>query len=125
MTSSKFTCLENLYVHGNINDFIIQIDDSATESFLGFIVAAFSFGQLLTSPLIGVWSSYRPMKEPLIITLIVSTCGNLLYSYAEAFEDNGKWILMLGRFIIGLGAGIYICVCPCLYYFNVFQEILL
>ena len=88
-----------------IDDFIIQIDDSAAESFLGFIVAAFSFGQLLTSPLIGVWSSYRPIKEPLIITLIVSTSGNLLYSYAEAFEDDGKWILMLGRFIMGLGAG--------------------
>ena len=71
-------------------------------------MAAFSFGQLLTSPLIGVWSNYRPIKEPLIITLIVSTSGSLLYSYAEAFESDGKWILMLGRFIMGLGAGICI-----------------
>lgn len=75
------------------------------ESFLGFIVAAFSFGQLLTSPLVGMWSSYRPVKEPLIITLIVSTSGNLLYAYAEAFENNGKWVLISSRFIMGLGAG--------------------
>jgi len=85
-----------------------QIDDSAEEYFLGFIVAAFSFGQLLTSPLIGLWSNYRPFKEPLIITLMMSTSGHLLYSYAEAFENDGKWVLILSRFIMGLGAGMYI-----------------
>ena len=93
-----------------------QIDDSASKSFLGFIVAAFSFGQLMTSPLIGMWSNYRPIKEPLIITLVVTTCGYLLYSYAEAFDCGGKWVLIGSRFIMGLGAGTCVCcVHVCLY----------
>jgi len=85
--------------------FCTQIDDGATESFLGFIVASFSFGQLLTSPLIGMWSNYRPIKEPLVISLIVSTIGSMMYAYAQAFEEFGKWILIGSRFIMGLGAG--------------------
>lgn len=88
-----------------------QIDDSATKSFLGFIVAAFSFGQLLTSPLIGAWSNYRPIKEPLIITLIISISGNLFYSYAEAFDNDGKWVLVFSRFVMGLGSGVWLYIC--------------
>ncbi|XP_065891984.1 major facilitator superfamily domain-containing protein 8-like isoform X2 [Dysidea avara] len=82
-----------------------QIDHSASKSFLGFIVASFSFGQLVTSPLIGMWSNYRPIKEPLIITLLISTGGYLMYAYAGAFEHAGKWVLITSRFIMGLAAG--------------------
>ncbi|XP_065891982.1 major facilitator superfamily domain-containing protein 8-like isoform X2 [Dysidea avara] len=92
-------------IFGSVWPYYQEIDDGATESFLGFIVASFSFGQLLTSPLIGMWSNYRPIKEPLIITLVVSTVGSTMYAYALAFEDFGKWILIASRFIMGLGAG--------------------
>ena len=36
------------------------------------------------------------------------TCGYLLYAYAEAFDHGGKWVLIGSRFIIGLGAGMYV-----------------
>ena len=91
-----------------------QIDHSASKSFLGFIVASFSFGQLVTSPLIGMWSNYRPIKEPLIITLLISTGGYLMYAYAGAFEHAGKWVLITSRFIMGLAAGKYVY-CSTLY----------
>ena len=32
-------------------------------------------------------------------------CGNLLYVFADAFEDIPKWILLISRFIVGVGAG--------------------
>jgi len=94
-----------------LNNTPLQIDHSASKSFLGFIVASFSFGQLLTSPLIGMWSNYRPIKEPLVITLLISTGGYLMYSYAGALEHVGKWVLITSRFIMGLAAGksVYLC----------------
>jgi len=83
----------------------LQIDDSASESFLGLIIAAFSLGQLLASPVFGLWSNYRPVIEPLILSLLIYSGGSLLYTYAEAFTDMEKWILFISRFIIGIGAG--------------------
>ena len=83
----------------------LQIDDSASESFLGVIVAAFGIGALLASPFVGVWSNYRPTSEPLIFLLILFGSGNLLYAYAESFNNNEKWILFTSRLITGSGAG--------------------
>ena len=83
----------------------LQIDDSASESFLGIIVAAYSIGSLLAAPLFGVWSNYRPVSEPLIFSMILYCSGNLLYAYAESFTDNEKWILFTSRFIVGCGSG--------------------
>ena len=83
----------------------LQIDDSASESFLGIIVAAYSLGLLLASPFIGVWSNYRPVSEPLIFSLILFGSGNLLYAYAESFTNSEKWILFTSRLITGSGSG--------------------
>ena len=86
----------------------LQIDDSASESFLGVIIAAFSLGLILAAPLFGLWSNYRPVLEPLIFSQILYCIGNLLYVYAEDFSNIEKWILFLGRFIVGTGTGQYI-----------------
>jgi len=84
---------------------ITQIDDSASESFLGFIIAAFSVGQLIFSPLLGIWSNYRPLSEPLIVSFIIYIFGNLLYIFAEAFKGVDKWILLASKLFVGAGAG--------------------
>ena len=83
----------------------LQIDDSASESFLGLIIAIYSVGSLLAAPVFGVWSNYRPVAESLVFSLIVYSGGNLLYIYAENFSSNEKWILFSSRFIVGAGAG--------------------
>ena len=82
------------------------MDEDANPSFLGFIVAAFSFGQLVAAPIFGFWSNHRPVMEPVIVSLVVSLGGSILYTYAEAFED-GKWVLLFSRLIIGIGSGEY------------------
>ena len=83
----------------------LQIDDSASESFLGIIVAAYSLGALLASPFVGVWSNYRPISEPLVFSLILFGSGNSLYAYAESFNNSEKWILFTSRLLTGSGAG--------------------
>ena len=83
----------------------LQIDDSASESFLGVIVAGYSLGAVLVAPLFGVWSNYRPVPEPLIFSLILYCGGNLLYVYAESFSGIEKWILFISRLMVGSGSG--------------------
>ena len=83
----------------------LQIDDSASESFLGLIIAAYSIGTLVAAPVFGVWSNYRPVAEPLVFSLIIFSGGNLLYVYAEAFSDVEGWILFTSRCIVGIGSG--------------------
>lgn len=83
-----------------------QIDDSASESFLGLIVAGYSLGSLVAAPLFGLWSNYRPVSEPIVISLIIYSGGNLLYVYAENFSDKEKWILFISRLTVGVGSGI-------------------
>jgi len=67
-------------------------------------VAAFSFGQLVAAPIFGWWSNHRPVMEPMIVSLTICTCGGIFYAYAEAFDD-GKWVLLFSRLIIGIGSG--------------------
>ena len=80
------------------------MDKNASTDFLGYIVAAFSFGQLVAAPIFGWWSNHRSVMEPVIMSLIISIIGGILYTYAEAFED-GKWVLLFSRLIIGIGSG--------------------
>ena len=61
----------------------LQIDNSASESFLGLMIAIFPVGSLLAAPVFGVWSNYRPVAEPLVFSLIIYSGSNLLYIYAE------------------------------------------
>ena len=84
-------------------------DDKASTSFLGWVVAAFSLGQLVASPLFGIWSDYRPPREPVILSLLVSLVANIVYCYAEAFPGGSpRYVLMAARVAIGVGAGKYL-----------------
>ena len=38
------------------------------------------------------------------MSLVISLSGSIFYTYAEAFED-GKWVLLFSRLIIGIGSG--------------------
>ena len=68
-------------------------------------MAVFSLGSILAAPLVGVWSNYRPVSEPLIFSMILYCSGSLLYAYDESFTNNVKWILFTSRFMVGTGSG--------------------
>jgi ceroid-lipofuscinosis MFS transporter 7 len=82
---------------------------SAEATFLGWLVAGFSIGQLIASPLIGYIANRTDNNK---IILIISTAlivvSNILYAYVESINTpyiSKKWWLMLSRFIMGIGAG--------------------
>ena len=79
---------------------------NATAAFLGWIVAAYSFGQLVASPFFGFWADKRPMREPLIVALLINVVFNVLYSYCGAFKSGVScWMLLVSRAMVGFGAG--------------------
>lgn len=82
-----------------------QIDDSADASFLGWVVAAFSLGQMVASPLFGLWSNHRPRKEPLVCSIIINIAANMYYSYVYLPPSHNKYHMLLARAIVGFGAG--------------------
>ena len=90
-----------------------QVDyKNASAKFLGWIVAAYSFGQLLASPFFGFWADKRPTREPLIIALLINVVFNVLYAYCGAFESGlASWMMLVSRAMVGFGAGANVVMC--------------
>lgn len=89
-----------------IYPYLLEINPSANATFLGFVVAAYSLGQLLASPFFGFWSDRRPTREPLMVSLVINLVFNVLYSYAGAFPSSvAGYVLLVSRFFVGFGAG--------------------
>ncbi|KAM6949632.1 major facilitator superfamily domain-containing protein 8 [Aplochiton taeniatus] len=85
--------------------YLQKIDASASASFLGWVVAAYSLGQMLASPLFGLWSNYRPSKEPLVCSLFVNISANVYYSYVYLPTTENKFHMLMARAFVGFGAG--------------------
>ena len=110
-------CVKNIYGMnvqqlevrtGNRNAWLLQVDSTSTTNFLGFTVASFGLAQCIGSLLFGWWADYfKSVKRALIYSAGLTLIGNLVYFSADFVPNNGRWVVMAGRFFIGLGAGEY------------------
>ncbi|ELW62653.1 Major facilitator superfamily domain-containing protein 8 [Tupaia chinensis] len=82
-----------------------QIDQTADASFLGWVIASYSLGQMVASLLFGLWSNYRPRKEPLIVSIFISVVANCLYAYVHLPASHNKYYMLIARALVGFGAG--------------------
>eukprot|EP00160_Parvularia_atlantis_P010144 Unigene1995_Nuclearia_a/m.6209 Unigene1995_Nuclearia_a/g.6209 ORF Unigene1995_Nuclearia_a/g.6209 Unigene1995_Nuclearia_a/m.6209 type:complete len:544 (+) Unigene1995_Nuclearia_a:54-1685(+) len=81
----------------------VQGEDSPELEGLGLytlVVAAFSVGQAVMSPPMGWWYNRAGGKWPYIVGLMFLTIGSVMYSMSINI-----YMLMVARFIVGLGAG--------------------
>ncbi|XP_078532922.1 major facilitator superfamily domain-containing protein 8 [Lissotriton helveticus] len=85
--------------------YLHKIDQTADTSFLGWIIASYSLGQMVASPLFGVWSNYRPRREPLVVSISISVAASILYSYVHVPYSNNKYYMLISRALVGFGAG--------------------
>lgn len=85
--------------------YLQKIDVSANASFLGWVVAAYSLGQMLASPLFGLWSNYRPSREPLVCSIFINVAANIYYSYVYLPTTENKFHMLMARAFVGFGAG--------------------
>uniref|UniRef100_A0A667GER5 Major facilitator superfamily domain containing 8 n=1 Tax=Lynx canadensis TaxID=61383 RepID=A0A667GER5_LYNCA len=85
--------------------YLQKIDQTADASFLGWVIASFSLGQMVASPVFGLWSNYRPRKEPLIVSIFISVVANCLYAYIHVPASHNKYYMLVARGLVGFGAG--------------------
>ncbi|KAJ7421421.1 Major facilitator superfamily domain-containing protein 8 [Pitangus sulphuratus] len=88
-----------------LTDVFLQIDATADASFLGWIIASYSIGQMVASPLFGLWSNYRPRREPLVVSTAISVAANCLYAYVHVPHSHNKYYMLTARALVGFGAG--------------------
>uniref|UniRef100_A0A3Q0RWW2 Major facilitator superfamily domain containing 8 n=1 Tax=Amphilophus citrinellus TaxID=61819 RepID=A0A3Q0RWW2_AMPCI len=80
-------------------------DDSADASFLGWVVAAYSIGQMVASPIFGWWSNHWPRREPLVCSIFINLAANIYYAYAYLPKAHNKYHILMSRVFVGFGAG--------------------
>nr|KAF6481079.1 major facilitator superfamily domain containing 8 [Molossus molossus] len=89
--------------------YLQKIDKTADTSFLGWVIASFSLGQMVASPVFGFWSNYRPRKEPLIVSIFISVAANCLYAYVHVPASHNKYYMLVARGLVGFGAVFQTC----------------
>ncbi|XP_041133401.1 major facilitator superfamily domain-containing protein 8 isoform X2 [Polyodon spathula] len=85
--------------------YLEKIDLTADASFLGWVVAAYSVGQMVASPILGLWSNYRPRREPLIASIFINVAANIFYAYVHLPPSHNKYYMLAARTCVGIGAG--------------------
>lgn len=71
--------------------------------FLGYVVGTYSAGRLIGSILLGWWYNKRGAKEVLIVSLVCSIIGNVMYSLSSV---TNLWMIFISRTLVGFGTGI-------------------
>ncbi|XP_059211438.1 major facilitator superfamily domain-containing protein 8 [Centropristis striata] len=85
--------------------YLQKVDCGANASFLGWVVAAYSLGQMLASPIFGLWSNHRPRREPLVCSILINLSANIYYAYAYLPASSNKFHILVSRAFVGFGAG--------------------
>ncbi|KAE8630386.1 hypothetical protein XENTR_v10000804 [Xenopus tropicalis] len=85
--------------------YLQKVDQSADASFLGWVIASFSLGQMVASPLFGLWSNHRPRREPLVVSITILVAASCLYAYVQVPASHNKYYMLLARTLVGFGSG--------------------
>ncbi|KAI6192103.1 Transporter, major facilitator family protein [Aphelenchoides bicaudatus] len=82
------------------------LDHKTTESFLGYCIASYSFGQIIAAPLVGYISNrvFKSIRLPVVACILIQMAGNVIYVSAQLFESDRRWVIFVARFVNGIGA---------------------
>lgn len=83
-----------------------QLDPTAGKEFMGYIVAANPFAQMLFSPLVGWWSNkLGSIRLPVLVSLALFTLASAMYSSLELVPSHRKYWMLATRFLVGVSSG--------------------
>ncbi|XP_017772587.1 PREDICTED: major facilitator superfamily domain-containing protein 8-like [Nicrophorus vespilloides] len=86
--------------------YLDKLDPTAGKPFMGYVVGANPFGQMLFSPLLGWWSNkLGSIRMPLLVTLAVFAIASSVYSSLELFTSYRKYWMLGARFLVGVSSG--------------------
>ncbi|XP_059622358.1 major facilitator superfamily domain-containing protein 8 [Phlebotomus argentipes] len=85
--------------------YLNKLDPQAGKDFMGYIVGANPFGQMLFSPLFGWWSNkLSSIRVPLLISLAIFTTASAVYSSIEILPSHHKYWMLFSRFFVGVSS---------------------
>uniref|UniRef100_A0A914YGH0 Major facilitator superfamily (MFS) profile domain-containing protein n=1 Tax=Panagrolaimus superbus TaxID=310955 RepID=A0A914YGH0_9BILA len=97
-------CIQLGLYFSSVWPYLQEIDQTITEKFLGFVFAAYSFGDLLSSPIFGYWSKKIAKIKPLIyIGFLSMFFGNIIYISAGIMPFKQRYFILFARFFTGFG----------------------
>ncbi|XP_063723292.1 major facilitator superfamily domain-containing protein 8-like [Symsagittifera roscoffensis] len=86
--------------------YLQQLDSEATTQLYGLVVASFSLGQFIGSPLMGIASNSIGYMLPFQLCLVLICIGHAVYGYLEGLPSNtAPYVMVAARFITGVGSG--------------------
>ncbi|XP_042859303.1 major facilitator superfamily domain-containing protein 8-like, partial [Penaeus japonicus] len=95
--------------------YLQELEPSLEKDSLGWVVAANPFGQMIASPLLGIWGNKAgTIRWACISTVIVFILGNAMYSMLHLFQGIGYlssfYAMIASRFIVGISsANVTLC----------------
>lgn len=74
---------------------------------MGYVVAAYPLGQMLFSPLFGLWgNNSKSVRFPLHVTIGLFCLASAMYACLGSFPSGSdKYVMLLSRFLVGVGSG--------------------
>ncbi|XP_077983694.1 major facilitator superfamily domain-containing protein 8-like isoform X2 [Glandiceps talaboti] len=105
-------CLDFSIVITSMWPYLQSLTDITDTSYLGWLIAVYGLGQLVSAPLLGLCSNQFTAKWPVIFTLALGVCANILYGYAGAFPSKNGVVMMVARLCIGIRAVIQTAFTP-------------
>ena len=68
--------------------YLLSLNPNASTHLYGWIIAFYSIGQFVASPILGYLSQKVPCRPLFAITILLMAVGNLLYSYLSLFTQK-------------------------------------
>ncbi|GFG32490.1 hypothetical protein Cfor_04323 [Coptotermes formosanus] len=91
--------------------YLDKLDPTAGKEFMGYVVGANPFGQMIFSPLIGWWGNrIVSIRLPMMFSLTLFILSSACYSMLEIFPSHHKYWMLGARLFVGVSsASIAVC----------------
>jgi len=85
--------------------YLKDLDPTASKEFMGYIVAANPFAQMIFAPIVGLWSNkLNSIRLPLLTTLLLFAFASAMYASLELFPSHHKYWMLAARFLVGVSS---------------------
>lgn len=85
--------------------YLDKLEPGSQKEILGVAVGANPLGQLLFSPLLGLWANRSgSARAPLLATLALFVLASALYSQLHLTRPHAKYWMVLARFLVGVSS---------------------
>lgn len=85
--------------------YLQQLDTGVSKEFLGWVIAANPLGQMIASPLLGLWGNKAGSNRgAFLATILLFIVGNILYAVLSVFGSAARGIMIFSRFLVGVSS---------------------